>query len=366
MMTPTPSHLGVAYSVPPPTIVTTPGGMSLNLSRRPHHAGPRPPGRPASSKPLKASKTAKKNLHFPDWGEFYPLLVQFKEREGHCVVPLKHSESGKKIGFWLMVQNIHRKTGMISNERRHLLESLGVNWKFQVSTWDFNFLLLLQFRDREGHVRIPVRHVEDGQRLGVWVRMHRDHRNSGTLCPEKERRLNEIGFIWKAHDGKYDTMCRALAQFKEREGHCDVYLRHIEYLDGGVLKLGHWLWHQRLYRARATLKAERVNRLESMGVKWHKNEIAEEYFDRNFDLLLAFQEREGHVRVPTKHQEGSGNNQLGAWLATQRSLGRHGLLELDRRKWLEVAGVEWGEWESRGTQEENEGEEEKTPNANTG
>jgi hypothetical protein len=357
MMTPTPSHLGVAYSVPPPTIVTTPGGMSLNLSRRPHHAGPRPPGRPASSKPLKASKTAKKNLHFPDWGEFYPLLVQFKEREGHCAVPLKHSESGKKIGFWLMVQKIHRKTGMISNERRHLLESLGVKWKFQVSTWDFNFLLLLQFRDREGHVRIPVRHVEDGQRLGVWVRMHRDHRNSGTLCPEKERRLNEIGFIWKAHDGKYDTMCRALAQFKEREGHCGVSETHIEHLDGGVkLKLGTWLVNQRLYRARGILDAKKMERLDRMGIQWNTNrqEVSEEFFDRNFDLLLVFQEREGHVRVPLKHQE-RGNNNLGAWLATQRSLRRHGLLELDRRKWLEVAGVEWGEWEER----------QKPPNTNT-
>ena len=64
---------------------------------------------------------------------------------------------------------------------------------------------------------------------------------------------------------------------------------------------------------------------------------SEENFDSNFDLLLAFEEREGHVRVPIKHQK----RDLGAWLAAQGSLYRHGLLELDRQKWLEVAGVTW-------------------------
>jgi hypothetical protein len=322
-----------------PTIITTPGGMSLNLSSPP---------------PSHASRR---------WDSNFLLLVQFQHREGHLRVPRQHVEDGQKLGNWICNQRSEKRRGRLCPETERRLNDIGF---FRVRFWASNFQLLLQFKQREGHLRVPVFHVEGGRKLGNWIRMNRSQREAGTLAIEKERRLNEIGFIWKAHDEKYDTMCRALAQFKEREGHCDVYLRHIEYLDGGVLKLGHWLWHQRLYRARATLKAERVNRLESMGVKWHKNEIAEEYFDRNFDLLLAFQEREGHVRVPTKHQEGSGNNQLGAWLATQRSLGRHGLLELDRRKWLEVAGVEWGEWESRGTQEENEGEEEKTPNANTG
>ena len=88
----------------------------------------------------------------------------------------------------------------------------------------------------------------------------------------------------------------------------------------------------RLYQQRrGTLDAKREKLLESLGVLWTKHK--EERFDGNFDLLLAFQEREGHVRVPMKHQESAADN-LGAWLGKQRHT-------FDRQKWLEVAGVTW-------------------------
>jgi ribosomal protein L7Ae-like RNA K-turn-binding protein len=332
-----------AKPVPLPTILTTPGGMSLNLS---------------SPCPSQASRS---------WESNFLLLLQFRDREEHLRVPRQHVEDGKRLGAWIDKQRVEKKKGTLCPERLRRLKDIGFfrtrlgRPAHDIRLWDSNFQLLLQFKQREGHLRVPVLHVEDGHKLGNWIRKHRTQQIAGTLAIEKERRLNEIGFIWKGHDEKWDIMCRALAQFKEREGHCDVPNKHIEILKGAVLNIGAWLKNQCLYQSRAELDAQRMKRLDRMGVQWNSNrqEISQEFFDRNFDLLLAFQDREGHVRVPTKHQEGGGNNRLGAWLAIQRSLRRRGLLELDRRKWLEVAGVEWGEWESRGTQEENEGEEEK-------
>jgi hypothetical protein len=259
-----------------------------------------------------------------DWDTFFQLFKQFKEREGHCRVPIHHLESGKKLGFWLMVQNNNRKSATIDDERRDLLQSLGVDWTPPVSLWDFNFLLLVQFRDREGHLRLSFRHVEDGQNVGAWIGVQRNKKKHGTLVPQEERRLNEIGFIWNAADEKkWDTMWRCLTQFNQREGHRNVSDQHIEYLDDGVKhELGAWLKYQRMHEGRDMF------------------ETSQEHFDGNFDLLLAFKEREGHVLVPAKHQE-SANDNLGMWLAGQLSLYLHGLLELDRQKWLEVAGVAW-------------------------
>jgi hypothetical protein len=51
--------------------------------------------------------------------------------------------------------------------------------------WDFNFQMLLQFRDREGHLRVPARHVEDGHKLGSWICTQRTRKRLGTLCPER-------------------------------------------------------------------------------------------------------------------------------------------------------------------------------------
>lgn len=84
----------------------------------------------------------------------------------------------------------------------------------------------------------PSYHVEDGQKLECWICMNRDRKLHGTLSPEMERRLNEIGFVWTGQF-HWDTMLRALTQFKQREGHCNFSHTHIEHLDYEVdLKLG--------------------------------------------------------------------------------------------------------------------------------
>jgi hypothetical protein len=215
------------------------------------------------------------------------------------------------------------------------------------SLWEFNFHLLLQFRDREGHLRVPRSHDEDGRKLGCWIQRNRARERRGTLPLDEKRRLNEIGFIWNSQIGRSDTMVRALIQFKEREGMCHIPDKHMEYLDGTKINLGLWLKGQRYQQGCGKMDPKREKRLESLGVKWSQNhkEISDEHFDRNFDLLLRFQEQEGHVRVPIKHQENLFGN-LGFWLAKQRSLHRRRLLELDRQKWLEVAGVTWETWPS--------------------
>ena len=88
----------------------------------------------------------------------------------------------------------------------------------------------------------------------------------------------------------------------------------MKHLDGGVLKLklGAWLKIQRYQRG--TLDDTKEKLLESVGVNWRNcklQNITKVHFDRNFDLLLGFQEREGHVRLRIEHQESATDN-LGA------------------------------------------------------
>jgi hypothetical protein len=274
----------------------------------------------------------------------FRALTQFREREGHLRVPILHVEDGYKLGRWIKRHRTQKKAGTLCSEGERQLNEIGFIWNASEGNWDFLYRALTQFKQREGHLRVPIKHVEDGNKLGKWVSVQRDFKNDGTLATEKERRLNEIGFIWNALEGQYDAMCNALAQFKERDGHCNVFRNHIEYMDcGAELKLGIWLKNQRGHHANGTLDAKRGKRLESLGVEWKgkQRDATEEHFDRNFDLLLVFKDREGHVRVPVKDKE-STNDDLGMWLAiTQRSLHRDGFLELDRQKWLEVAGVTW-------------------------
>jgi hypothetical protein len=62
----------------------------------------------------------------------------------------------------------------------------------------------------------------------------------------KEHRSSGIGCILQGYGGKWDTMIGALSEFKQREGHCNVSDKHIENLDGRVeIKLGAWLKNER-------------------------------------------------------------------------------------------------------------------------
>ena len=128
------------------------------------------------------------------------------------------------------------------------------------SSWDEWFGLLLRFKVREGHCRVPAPHVEETFKLGAWVKEQRT--NKETMSTERRQRLNEIGFIWNVLESAWEEGVAALRQFKAREGHCRVSARHRE----GTFKLGSWVNEQRTNRN--TIPAERRRRLDELGFIW--------------------------------------------------------------------------------------------------
>ena len=107
-------------------------------------------------------------------------------------------------------------------------------------------------------------------------------------------------------------------------------------------QLGQWLGKQRERwktrglseeerKAKKTLRAplsdEELARLEAVGVVW--DALAAQW-EKNFSLLQAFVEREGHANVPKSHKEDG--EQLGQWLKTQRLRWRaRGMSEEERK-----------------------------------
>jgi ferredoxin-thioredoxin reductase catalytic subunit len=318
-----------------PQTIITPGGMTLTLPA----ANTAPPSPASSNDPDHCCS---------DWDQFFQLIVQFKQREGHYNVPVYHIESGKKLWVWLMVQNIDLKKGTMGRVRKDLFESLGVDsnpqGNFLDFIWDFYFLLLLQFRGREGHLNVPVRHVEDGLNLGNWIKRNRTQKRKEKLNIELERRLNQIGFVWKAKEVKHyapqhwDTMFKALAQFKQREGHLRVPTRHVE--QGGK-NLGTWIKINRAQKRKGTLHPELERRFNEIGFIWNGNEgTHSEHWESMFRALAQFKQREGHLRVPTRHVE-QGSQNLGNWIKMNRGQKRKGTLCPDLERRLNEIGFIW-------------------------
>ena len=60
------------------------------------------------------------------WERGFTALLKFKRREGHCRVPVLHSEGNYKLGRWVSVQRGCRRD--MSAERKARLNKTGFVW----------------------------------------------------------------------------------------------------------------------------------------------------------------------------------------------------------------------------------------------
>ena len=262
--------------------------------------------------------------HGAVWEEGFAALLKFKEREGHSRAPWKHVESGFKLGVWVNSQRV--RWDIMPPERRERLDAVGFDRDLLTAQWENGFAKLLLFKEREGHCRVPVKHIESGLKLGVWVSVQRNRRD--IMSPERRERLEAIGFDWALLTAQWEKGFSALLMFREREGHCRVPTMHVE----GVIKLGNWVGQQR--GARESMSAELRERLDTVGFVWDAFAAA---WEMGFAALLKFKEREGHGRVPNDHVEGV--FRLGSWVSTQRK--SKDALPVERRERLDALGFDW-------------------------
>jgi hypothetical protein len=133
------------------------------------------------------------------WEQGFRALSKFCAREGHCRPSRFYVEGNYKLGPWVSTQRSHKD--QLSVERKRRLDALGFVWSWRDHLWDQGFAALLNFKQREGHCRVPIFHCEGKYRLGWWVSSQRSNRNE--MSAERKARLNEIGFVWKASLGPH-------------------------------------------------------------------------------------------------------------------------------------------------------------------
>ena len=95
---------------------------------------------------------------------------------------------------------------------------------------------------------------------------------------------------------RWERMYGLLQAYRAREGSANVPAGHEE----GGERLGTWLSTQRTMHKAGRMAGERRRRLEAVGVAW--DALAAQW-EKNYALLRAFVEREGHANVPNRHEE---------------------------------------------------------------
>jgi superfamily II DNA or RNA helicase len=133
---------------------------------------------------------------------------------------------------------------------------------------------------------------------------------------------------WNEHYG-------ALLKFVEVEGHSKVPDHHVVIMESHELPLGNWVHNQRSFGKNGTLPEDRKRKLESVrGWVW---DIREFLYQRSFEAMSTYIEKEGHSRIEAKYVTTHDGEEitLGHWAAKQRHEYRRGNLPDERIKRLQ-------------------------------
>ncbi|VEU39132.1 unnamed protein product [Pseudo-nitzschia multistriata] len=201
-------------------------------------------------------------------------------------------------------------------------------------TWDRMVEFLRIYKTRNGDCNVPQSYTEEtGECLGSWLNAQRLNMRRGLLDPHRRNTLTELGVVWDTIGQKWEDMYTLLAQYKEREGHCNVPRNHQE---GPEQNLGAWVNRQRIGKRKGKLDPVHEDRLAKLGIVW---DVLAQQWDSMYTLLLQYKDRTGNCNVPFKHEEDG--EKLGMWLNTQRHNRKNGDLGTERIQKLESAGVVW-------------------------
>jgi hypothetical protein len=126
-----------------------------------------------------------------DWATGLERLQQFREREGHALVPQKHIEDGYPLGRWVLIQR-QTRSKMAPERVRHREEIDGWAWDALEALWLRNFELLKDFAHRERHTQVPYDFKIDAVQLGIWVWKQRQDARLGKLRADRRALLEQI------------------------------------------------------------------------------------------------------------------------------------------------------------------------------
>lgn len=134
------------------------------------------------------------------WKNRYDQLLAFRAVHGHCNVP--YNSDNPPLSSWVSQQRHRKKSGKLTAEREKLLDEIGFTWTVldfdgvkPTDLWNVRYSQLLEFKQKHGHCKVPY-NFPDNPQLGGWVGKQREQRKLNKLTPERERLLDEIGFLW--------------------------------------------------------------------------------------------------------------------------------------------------------------------------
>ncbi len=277
------------------------------------------------------------------WREMYKRLKQYHTEHGDADVPNGWKDD-PKLAHWVSQQRERLKKEVLLEEQKRLLDELGFTWKMRDrGSWEDRVEELIKFREKHGHCEVPFNYPEF-PKLGQFVNTMRTRRNSRSLSPDRQAKLDEIGFAWETSrksDIRKDesgintiwkTRFDELLRYKQVYGDCNVPSTWEE-----NKSLANWVTVQRQQKKREELSPECERLLQEIGFAWELRGATQSWESR-YAELLKFKEIHGDCDVP---RECSDSPALYRWVDKQRQNMKCSKLSSDQERLLNEAGFIW-------------------------
>lgn len=283
------------------------------------------------------------------WKQWYEALCRYKERYDDIDVKSRYvDETGAALGAFLSNIRTARRDGrrnaFLTDEHIRQLDELGMIWERFDYAWEQNYQACARYYAEHGNLNVPNNFVQDGYRIGPWIRrqrMLRDGRVEGVITPERIERLDDIGMVWTdAYTSRWEYGYEQAKKWYEEHGNLNVPTMYVN--DKGF-PLGIWLKRHIPNEAGKTqikITPEKREKLDALGMVWER---PEDSWEVRYALVKAYYDEHGNLNIPPQYK--ADGIWIAKWLNEQRQVyigHRAGkTLTEDQISRLESIGMTW-------------------------
>jgi mRNA-degrading endonuclease RelE of RelBE toxin-antitoxin system len=169
----------------------------------------------------KSESSSNNNTFDKNWHQHYEKLLEYKRKNGHCLVPFRYEyEQDKSLGLWVYRQRHRHSNNKMRLDRKVLLDELEFVWRVDIADnndklWHQHYEKLLEFKRKNGDGMMPRGYAQD-KVLMNWVNQQRYRNANHKIRPDRKELLDDVEFVWKSErrsSTRDDVRCLAVASF---------------------------------------------------------------------------------------------------------------------------------------------------------
>lgn len=282
------------------------------------------------------------------WNKYYSAAVEYYKANHSLNPQAKYvTEDGVRLGNWLSQLRTARKIGVNSSylapEHIAQLDEIGMVWDVYDFVFERNYHSAVEYFRKHGDLECGYDYVDsEGVKLGMWLnnlRQQYKKRGCSLLTEEQFRQLDSIGMRWgNKFDLRWDKSYKLLAVYQKQTGNVEPPATYVD--KETSIRLGQWLRRQKELYTAGELRQDRVDKLESLGIRLN----IEDSWEIRYQLAKAYSEAHGgSLNVPYDYVVNG--VWLNKWLNEQKLIGegkRKKKLTDDQRSRLEAIGMVFG------------------------